>query len=85
MTHAVDILRRRQRLGFAAHLCNQILAHKGRWDAEFVFAAVVVDAHPFQLRGIGHAIPTPIVASVARAQFVVCARDRVAEGLKLFA
>jgi hypothetical protein len=78
-------LRRQQCRGFAAHLRDQISAHKRRRYSKFVFAAVVVGAHPFQLRGIGEAIPTPIVAPVARAQFVVCARDRVPERLKPFA
>ena len=62
----VEILRRQQALGFGAHLRNQILAHERRRHAEFVFVAVIVDAHLFQLGGVCHAIPAEIVASVAR-------------------
>jgi hypothetical protein len=39
--------------------------------SEFIFVAVIVDAHLLQLDGVCHPIPGEIVASVANPQFVV--------------
>src|SRR6266481_8753975 len=44
---------------------------------------MIVHAHLFQLGGVCDAIPAEIVASVAGTQFVVRARNWVAESLKL--
>jgi len=83
MPQTVDVLRRQQNLSFGTHLCNQILADKWRRHAELIFVTVVVLTHLFQLASIGYAMPSPIVATMARTQFVVHPRNRVAEGLKL--
>jgi hypothetical protein len=79
----VEVLRRQQAFRIGAHLRNQIPAHERRRHAEFVFTAVIIQAHLFQLRSVCDAIPAEIVAPVAGVQFVVRTRNRVAEGLKL--
>src|SRR5262249_23479214 len=56
---------------FRTQLLNEILAHEWWRHAEFVFAALIVYAHLFQLVGVCYAIPGPIVSPVARAQFVI--------------
>jgi hypothetical protein len=85
MAQTIEVLRRQQNLGLSAHLCNQILAHEGWRHAEFIFAAILVRAHVFQLDCVGNAIPGEIVAPLADAQFVVNARNGIAQGLKLVA
>ena len=72
---------------FAAHgavdYSGGYVIHLAAGVSGFVFAAVIVQAHLFQLRRVCDAIPAEIVAPVAGAQFVVRTRNRVAEGLKL--